>query len=148
MVPIETRYPQSNLAACMLPWTEDFQLDVAKFEQHLQATLDDGYTCLYLMGTAGEGYALCEDRFRQVVEVFAANTVRDGIDPQIGVIGLSMEQITHRIALAHVRPQGLLVDVGVVADQGIGGAHARRITSPGSVRDVAPGRRLFPGLSR
>ena len=101
MVPIETRYPQSNLAACMLPWTEDFQLDVAKFEQHLQATLDDGYTCLYLMGTAGEGYALCEDRFRQVVEVFAANTVRDGIDPQIGVIGLSMEQITHRIALAH-----------------------------------------------
>ena len=40
MTPIKTRYPQSNLAACMLPWDNDFQLDVAKFEQHIQAGLD------------------------------------------------------------------------------------------------------------
>ena len=85
----------------MLPWTEDFRLDVAKFEQHVQATLDDGYKCLYLMGTAGEGYALNDTRFKQVVDLFAAMTVREGIDPQIGVIGLSMEQIIERIAYAH-----------------------------------------------
>lgn len=103
MSAIETRYPQSNLAACMLPWTEDFQLDIPKFEQHIQATLDDGYKCLYLMGTAGEGYAVGEERFKEVVEVFAAKTVRDGIDPQIGVIGLSMEQIIHRLGVAHDR---------------------------------------------
>jgi dihydrodipicolinate synthase/N-acetylneuraminate lyase len=36
-----------------------------------------------------------------VVEVFAAKTVREGIDPQVGVIGLSMEQIIRRIAVAH-----------------------------------------------
>ena len=98
---IQTRYPQSNLAACMLPWTEDFELDVPTFEEHIQATLDDGYTCLYLMGTAGEGYALGERRFRQVVEVFAARTVREGLDPQIGAIALSMEQIIERIAFAY-----------------------------------------------
>jgi dihydrodipicolinate synthase/N-acetylneuraminate lyase len=51
------------------------------------------------MGTAGEDYAHSEDRFRQVVEVFAAKTVRDGIDPQIGVIGLSMEEIIQRLAV-------------------------------------------------
>jgi dihydrodipicolinate synthase/N-acetylneuraminate lyase len=101
MAPITTRYPQSNLAACMLPWDNDFQLDVAKFEQQIQATLDDGYTCLYVMGTAGEGYAVSENRFRQVVEVFAAKTVQAGIDPQVGVIGLSMEQMIQRLALAH-----------------------------------------------
>jgi len=94
------RYPQNNLAACMLPWTEDFELDVPTFERHIQAALDDGYKCLYLMGTAGEGYAVGEARFRQVVEVFAAKTVREGLDPQVGVIGLSMEQIIERIALA------------------------------------------------
>ena len=95
------RYPQRNLAACMLPWTEQFELDVPVFEQHIQAAVDDGYESLYLMGTAGEGYALGESRFQEVVEVFAAETVGKGLDPQIGVIGLSMEQIIHRIALAH-----------------------------------------------
>lgn len=101
MTKVKTRYPQSNLAACMLPWTEDFQLDIPRFEQHVQAALDDGYKCLYLMGTAGEGYAVSEARFQQVVEIFAALTVKEGIDPQIGVIGLSMEQIIERIRLAH-----------------------------------------------
>ena len=45
------------------------------------------------MGTAGEGYALSDNRFRQVVEIFAGLTVCDDVDPQIGVIGISMEQI-------------------------------------------------------
>ena len=100
---VKTRYPQNNLAACMLPWTEDFRLDVAKFQQHVQSTLEGGYKCLYLMGTAGEGYALNDTRFKQVVDLFAAMTVREGIDPQIGVIGLSMEQIIQRIAYAHAQ---------------------------------------------
>ena len=100
---VATRYPQNNLAACMLPWTEDFQLDVPKFEQHIQNALNDNYKCLYLMGTAGEGYALGEECFKEVVDAFAEKTVRDGIDPQIGVIGLSMEQIIHRLGVAHDR---------------------------------------------
>ena len=95
------RYPQSNLAACMLPWTEDFELDVAVFEDHVQSTLDDGFTCLYLMGTAGEGYALDTGQFEQVVELFAGLTVRDGIDPQIGVIGTSMRQTLGRLQIAY-----------------------------------------------
>ena len=98
---VETRYPQSLLGACMLPWTEDLQLDVPVFEQHIQKTLDLGYNHLYLMGTAGEGYALTDARFKQIVEIFADLTVKDGIDPQIGVIGLSMEHIVERIRLAH-----------------------------------------------
>lgn len=85
----------------MLPWTEDFRLDVDVFERHIQATLDDGFTCLYLMGTAGEGYALDTARFEQVVEIFAGLTVRDGIDPQIGVIGTSMEQSLGRLQTAY-----------------------------------------------
>ena len=94
------RYPQSNLAACMLPWTEDFQLDVPAFEEHVQDAIDGGYQSIYLMGTAGEGYALTDARFEQVVEVFAALAVGDGLDPQVGVIGLSMEHVIQRIALA------------------------------------------------
>ena len=96
-----TRYPQNNLAACMLPWTEDFKLDETTFEAHIQSTIDGGYKCMYLMGTAGEGYALSDDRFKQVVEIFAGMTVRDGLDPQVGVIGTSMEFMTGRIQTAY-----------------------------------------------
>lgn len=98
---VQTRYPRSNLAACMLPWTEDFELDVPVFEEHVHAAIEEGYRSIYLMGTAGEGYALNNRRFKQVVEKFAELTVREGLDPQIGVIALSMEQIIERIAFGH-----------------------------------------------
>ena len=87
----------------MLPWTEDFQLDVPTFEEHVQDAIDGGYQSIYIMGTAGEGYALSDARFEQVVEVFAALTVDDGLDPQVGVIGLSMEHVIQRIAMARER---------------------------------------------
>ena len=95
------RYPQNNLAACMLPWTDAFELDVPVFERHVQGAIDGGYTCIYLMGTAGEGYALSDTRFQQIVDIFAGLTVRDGLDPQIGVIGLSMEHIIERLQTAY-----------------------------------------------
>lgn len=100
-----TRYPQSNLAACMLPWTETFQLDVPAFEQHIQEAVDGGYRNLYLMGTAGEGYALTDRQFKEVVSVFARLTVKPGFDPQVGVISLSMAQIIERIGWC--REQGI-----------------------------------------
>ena len=95
------RYPQASLAACMLPWTKDFELDVPVFERHIQGAIDAGYTCIYLMGTAGEGYALTDTRFKQVVDVFAALMVSEHLDPQIGVIGLSMEHIIERLKTAY-----------------------------------------------
>ena len=102
---VQTRYPQSNLAACMLPWTPSWELDRDNFDVHIQGALDGGYTNLYILGTAGEGYALSEARFREVVEFYAARTVREGIDPQVGVIGLAMEQSIERIRFA--RDQGI-----------------------------------------
>ncbi|MAG17055.1 MAG: hypothetical protein CMJ21_03195, partial [Phycisphaerae bacterium] len=83
----------------MLPWTEDFTLDESAFVRHVQSAIDGRYKCIYLMGTAGEGYALSNATFEHVVEVFAGLTVKDGLDPQIGVISLSMQQILERLAL-------------------------------------------------
>jgi dihydrodipicolinate synthase/N-acetylneuraminate lyase len=100
-----TRYPRANLAACMLPWTESFQLDVEVFERHVQDALNGGYKNLYLMGTAGEGYALTDMQFKNIVKRFAQLTVKPGIDPQIGVISLSMGQIIERISFC--RDQGI-----------------------------------------
>ena len=94
---IQTRYPRRHLAACMLPWTEDFKLDVPVFEEHIKDAIDGGHQSIYLMGTAGEGYALTDTMFQRVVEVFARMTVRNGLDPQVGVISLAMQHIIERI---------------------------------------------------
>ena len=101
MQQVETRYPQCNLSDCLLPWTEDFELDIPVFEAHIQATLDGGYKNIYLTGTAGEGFALSEKRFRQVVEIFADKTVKPGIDPQVGIISTSMEHMMDRMAFCY-----------------------------------------------
>ncbi|MDB6094860.1 MAG: hypothetical protein JWM32_2422 [Verrucomicrobia bacterium] len=99
------RYPQTNLAACFLPWTASFRLDRKLFEAHVQETLAEGYSSLYITGTAGEGYALSDEQFKEVVGLFAKLAVRRGLDPQVGVISLSMSEMIARIAWA--RDQGI-----------------------------------------
>ena len=89
----------------MIPWTDDWQLDEASFERHVQGAIDLNYRCIYLMGTAGEGYAMSDGRFANVVKAFAKQTVGKGLDPQIGVISLSMETVIERIKFA--RDQGI-----------------------------------------
>jgi dihydrodipicolinate synthase/N-acetylneuraminate lyase len=101
----KTRYPQSHLAACVLPWKEDFRLDVPLFEEHIQGAIDGGFTSIYLMGTAGEGYALTDTQFKEAVGIFARMAVKPGLDPQVGVISLSMGQIIERFSWA--RDQGI-----------------------------------------
>ncbi len=95
---MKMRFSQGNLAACVLPWKTDWELDAEVFREHLQRTIDLGYADLYLMGTAGEGYALSDKQFEQVVRIFASETSRPGLRPQVGVISLSMQQIIERIA--------------------------------------------------
>ncbi|HWB54824.1 MAG TPA: dihydrodipicolinate synthase family protein [Tepidisphaeraceae bacterium] len=98
-----TRYPQCLLAACMLPWTAANELDVEVFRSHIRETMEAGYLDLYLMGTAGEGYALTDRQFAEVVGVFAEEAIRPGYRPQVGVISLSMSQAVERIGLARER---------------------------------------------
>ena len=98
---VETRYPQCNLSDCLLPWTQNFDLDVPAYVAHIQAVLDGGYKHLYLAGTAGEGYALSEKRFEQAVEIFADKTVKPDIDPQVGIISTSMEHMMDRMAFCY-----------------------------------------------
>lgn len=98
---VETRYTQGMLAACEIPWTERYALDEVRFRRHIGSMLELGYTNIYVMGTAGEGYAVTDDQFRQVVDVFVEETDRPGLKPQVGVISLSMGQIVERLTYAH-----------------------------------------------
>jgi dihydrodipicolinate synthase/N-acetylneuraminate lyase len=98
---MKTRFPQCMLAACMLPWKEDFTLDEICLREHIQSTIHAGFQHLYLMGTAGEGYAVTDRQFEQVAAIFSEEMHQPGLEPMVGVISLSLQQVIERICFAY-----------------------------------------------
>lgn len=90
------RYPRTILATCCVPWHEDGQVDHEVFRSSVRTLLDQGLHDLYVFGTAGEGYAVNERQFDDVVRIF---TDVVGLDdaPMIGVISLSLSTVIERI---------------------------------------------------
>lgn len=98
---VTMRTKQGMLGAVDIPWTENLVLDETSFRNLLGRLSTLGAHRLYVMGTAGEGYAMSDDRFRQVVDVFV-DAMRDtGVGTQVGVISLATEQVVERIGYAH-----------------------------------------------
>lgn len=95
------RYPQGLLVSCQIPWNEKDQLLEPVFREVIRMALKD-FQHLYIFGTAGEGYAVDLPRFREVVGIFAEETLRKpDIHPMVGVIGLSTATFIERLAIAH-----------------------------------------------
>lgn len=96
-----TRYPQTILATCVIPWDEQERLLEDTFRREIRhlAALDIKH--LYVFGTAGEGYAVDDAQFRDICSIFYEETARAGITAQVGIIALSLRQITARIQIAY-----------------------------------------------
>lgn len=99
--PGSPRYPQGVLAACCVPWNNDESLIEDVFRRHIRLILSRGFRQLYIFGTAGEGYAVDTYRFEQVAAIFAEETLRKDVRPQVGVIALSTAQAIERLRIAH-----------------------------------------------
>ncbi|MEE8363213.1 MAG: dihydrodipicolinate synthase family protein [Dehalococcoidia bacterium] len=99
----KTRRAQGMLGAVDIPWTADYALDEDSFRRLLRRLLTVGADQLYIMGTAGEGYAMTDGRFRDVVDVFVEEMTDPAVLPQVGVISLSTEEVIGRIGYAHDR---------------------------------------------
>lgn len=93
----EPRYPHTVLAACCVPWDDAGGLVEPVFRDSVADLAAHGLRHLYVFGTAGEGHAVDERRFDQVVDVFADETSRHGVDPMIGLISLSLPAVIGRI---------------------------------------------------
>lgn len=96
-----TRHPQGILATCCVPWDDKEQLIEEMFRAAIRKTIADGFSQLYIFGTAGEGHAVDNTRFRDVAIVFAEETRAEGILPQVGVIAQSTVTYAEKIAIAH-----------------------------------------------
>ena len=65
-----TRFPACILGTAVVPWTESFALDEALFRHEIACLLAAGHKYLYVFGTAGEGYAVTESLFDEIVHLF------------------------------------------------------------------------------
>jgi dihydrodipicolinate synthase/N-acetylneuraminate lyase len=97
---INKRYRTCILAACCVPWTDDFAFAEEIFRRQVRHLIGHGISDLYIFGTAGEGYAVTESQFDEITEVFLDETRGDGVQGMIGVISLSLPTIIERIERA------------------------------------------------
>jgi dihydrodipicolinate synthase/N-acetylneuraminate lyase len=92
-----SRYPRTIMATCCVPWRPDWTLDEPVFRTSIRNLAEQGLRDLYVFGTAGEGYAVNERQFDEVVGIFQEETAALGIPPMVGVISLSLSTIIERI---------------------------------------------------
>jgi dihydrodipicolinate synthase/N-acetylneuraminate lyase len=94
------RYPSCILAACCVPWNEDGSLAEEIFRREIRNLLTNLTRDIYLFGTAGEGYAITEEQFDQIVHVFREETNLPNVRGMVGVISLSLPTMIERIERA------------------------------------------------
>ena len=76
------RYHQAILASCEVPWDASERLEEATFRSEVRLLRQVGFDHLYIFGTAGEGYAVDLERFKQVAEEMEA--IRRELAGEIG----------------------------------------------------------------
>lgn len=90
------RFPRCIMGTCCVPWDEDERFVEAVFRRGVRTALE-GTSHLYVFGTAGEGHAVTERQFDQVVTAFVDEMRQAGAEPMVGVIHLSAGMIIERI---------------------------------------------------
>jgi dihydrodipicolinate synthase/N-acetylneuraminate lyase len=99
------RFPKCILATCCVPWDERGEFLEELFRDQVRELLAHATKHLYILGTAGEGYAVSEPQFDRIVRVFCDGMRSGGAEPMVGVISLSLPTVIERIERAR--------DVGV-----------------------------------
>ena len=100
------RYPRVILASVGLPWSETWEFQEDLFRDEVRAHLEAGIRHLYIFGTAGEGYAVTDRMFDEIVGVFVdemargAAGARSDAHAMVGVINQSTRTIVERIERA------------------------------------------------
>jgi len=97
------RCRKTILVSCEIPWNDRNEMIESTFIDEIRSLQDKGFNDLYIFGTAGEGYAITNEKFKDIVEVFCIELGRTKARPWLGVIGLSTATIVERIGFAFER---------------------------------------------
>ncbi|MBD3287692.1 hypothetical protein GF337_02710 [candidate division KSB1 bacterium] len=91
------------LVSVPIPWRRDGSLMQSQFREAVNTLLHQGCDGLYLFGTSGEGYAVTDAEFIQIVDIFVDATAEFSGFRQVGCFGLSSGQVKHRCRLVSER---------------------------------------------
>ena len=94
---MEKRYPPVILATCCIPWKPDGRLAGPVFRRTVRRLVQNLTPHVYLFGTAGEGHAVTDRQFDQIISVFWQEMSRLKAKPMLGVISLTLGTILERI---------------------------------------------------
>lgn len=91
------------MATACIPWTVDNHFDEVSFRKQMPLLAQVGVQSVYLFGTAGEGYAVDDAQYLEIVRAFVdeAQVYKDML-PMVGVICLAPNQVLRRIEEAAV----------------------------------------------
>ena len=93
----EIREAARVLAPSVTPWAPDRTFDRTAFRREVTQELEFGLQGLSIFGTAGEGYAVTDAQFVEVTGVFVEEVRSAGLEPQVGVISLSLATMVQRV---------------------------------------------------
>ncbi len=92
--------PPAILATAVVPWTESYEFDEARFRRQVRTIARTLTRHIYIFGTAGEGHAVSEKQFDQITKAFWLSAQEAGVSPMVGLISLSLPTIIARIERA------------------------------------------------
>lgn len=93
---MEKRYPSCILASCCIPWDADYSIMEPLFREEIRGVVKET-PHVYILGTAGEGYALSDSQFNRVVKIFNEEMRAAGAEPMVGLISLASSTLTERL---------------------------------------------------
>jgi len=97
----QKRYPVTVISGVGIPWTEYYKLDERLFREEIRGMLERGLKHIYVFGTGGEGYAVTDEQFEEIVSIFAEEMRSTESYPMAGLISLSYNTIIKRIKIAN-----------------------------------------------
>ena len=97
----QKRYPNTIIASVVIPWTEDYKMDEKMFRDEIKGLLERGLKHIYLFGTGGEGYAVTDEQFEEIVRIFAEEMKETESYPMVGALSLSYTTIIKRLKIAY-----------------------------------------------
>jgi dihydrodipicolinate synthase/N-acetylneuraminate lyase len=88
------------LVSAPLPWDEHGRLMPEPFRAAVRKLLQEQCDGIYLFGTSGEGYAVSDDEFKVIVDLFEVETQGFQGFLQVGCFGISSDQVKVRCEMA------------------------------------------------
>jgi dihydrodipicolinate synthase/N-acetylneuraminate lyase len=95
------RFHQGILVSCQIPFDNNEMLLEHHFRREVQTAVSGGFRDMYVFGTAGEGHAVDNAQFRDIIQIFYEETLDEEVTPQVGLIDMSTRRIVEKLQVAY-----------------------------------------------